>query len=84
MNQRHQRTLQAIFAQPTPATLEWARVEALVRALGADVEERAGSRVGVALNNARATFHRPHPRKEIGRLTVQDVREFLVNAGVTP
>ena len=27
MNRRHQRTLDAIFATPTPATLEWPRNE---------------------------------------------------------
>lgn len=84
MSRRHQRTLDAIFAKPTPATLEWDRVEALFRSLGADVVERAGSRVAVALGGARATFHRPHPRKEIGRKTIEDVRDFLTNAGVTP
>ena len=84
MNRRHQRTLDAIFATPTPATLEWARVESLFHALGADIVERAGSRVGVALSGARATFHRPHPRNEIGRRTTEDGRDFLTNAGVKP
>ena len=84
MNSRHRRTLEAIFAEPTPATIEWKDAEALLRALGADVQEREGSRIRIALNSARAVFHRPHPRNEIGRLTIRDLREFLKNAGVQP
>jgi hypothetical protein len=84
MNARHRRVLAAVFASPVPATLSWNDVEALFRALGAEITERGGSRVAVALNGARAIFHRPHPRREAGRLTIRDVREFLVNAGVEP
>jgi hypothetical protein len=82
MNARHRRTLEAIFARPTPATLSWKDVEALFRALDAEVVERAGSRVHVLLNGAHTSFHRPHPRPEIGRLTIRDVRDFLTEAGV--
>ena len=36
------------------------------------------------LNNARAVFHRPHPRKETDRGAVVAMRRFLIEAGVEP
>jgi hypothetical protein len=84
MNKRHRVTLAAIFATPTPANLRWSNIEALFRALGATVQEREGSRVVVALGGAVRVFHRPHPRPEVGRATVRDVRDFLIQAGVSP
>ena len=42
-------------------------MESLLSALGAEVSEGRGSRVRVALNGVRATFHEPHPRNEIGK-----------------
>jgi hypothetical protein len=29
-------------------------------------------------------FHRPHPRPEIRRKTIADIKDFLERAGVTP
>jgi len=82
MNSEQRRTLELILAEPTPATIEWKQVESLLRALGAEVQEREGSRIRISLNDARAVFHRPHPRNEIGRLAIRDLREFLKNAGI--
>jgi len=84
MNSRHQRTLQRIFAEPTPADLRWRDVEAVLRAAGAEVSEGAGSRVRVALSGARAVFHRPHPGPETRRGLVRAVRDFLAAAGIKP
>jgi len=44
MNSRHRRTLGRIFAEPTPADLRWRDIDALLRAVGAEVSEGAGSR----------------------------------------
>jgi hypothetical protein len=35
MHSRHRKTLEAIFATPVPATLEWRKIENLFLALGA-------------------------------------------------
>jgi hypothetical protein len=83
MNRKHQKTLAAIFADPVRANIRWDDVVGLFRTLGADVMQGSGSRVRVALNGRRATFHEPHPEKEIGKKTVADVREFLEDAGVS-
>ena len=81
MSRKHDKTRAAIFAEPTRANIKWDDVESLFRALGAEVTQGSGSRVRIALNGRRATFHEPHPEKEIGRKTVADVREFLEDAG---
>ncbi len=84
MHSRHRATLRAMFAEPVPASLEWAAIEALLVALGAEVTEGNGSRVRVVLGGVRAVFHRPHPQKEAKRYLVRDVRDYLKQAGFTP
>jgi hypothetical protein len=83
MNARHRKTLAAVFRDPVSATLEWARIEALFMALGAQKIEGRGSRVRFELNGVIATFHRPHPHKEAKPYQVRDARRFLEQAGVS-
>ncbi|HWE02714.1 MAG TPA: type II toxin-antitoxin system HicA family toxin [Tepidisphaeraceae bacterium] len=77
-------TLQAIFADPVRANIKWSEIESLLKHLGAEIGEGAGSRVRIALNGVRAVFHRPHPRKEADRGAVKSMRRFLTEAGVKP
>ena len=81
---KHDRTLDAVFSEPTRANIAWKDVEALFISLGAEVEEGAGSRVRVVLNGVPATFHRPHPGKEATKPGVRSARDFLRLAGFTP
>ncbi len=74
----------AVFRQPTQAGIRWADIESLLLACGADIEERAGSRVAIELHDVLAIFHRPHPRKEADKGSVASMRRFLTEAGVTP
>ncbi|MFO1191269.1 MAG: hexulose-6-phosphate synthase [Rhodoferax sp.] len=48
MKRKRQRVIELIFSRPTSANIQWRDIEALFIELGADVEERAGSRVSVA------------------------------------
>lgn len=82
MNKRHQRTLEAIFATPVRASINWKDIESLFVALGASIEERRGSRVRILLKEEEAVFHRPHPQKETDKGAVVSIRRFLENAGV--
>lgn len=82
MNAKHRKTLSAIFAQPIPPDIRWTDIEALLRALGADVTEGAGSRVRVILNGTPAIFHRPHPKPVTDKGAVKAVRRFLQSVGV--
>jgi hypothetical protein len=84
MNKTHHATLNAIFLRPTRANIRWSAIESLVRALGGEVSERAGSRVAARLNGVTAVFHRPHPRPETKKGAVDAVRQFFINAGVKP
>ena len=84
MNTRQRRTLNAVFADPIRVDIEWQDIEALLKGLGAQISEGRGSRVRIVLHGVRATFHRPHPRKETDRGSVRSVRRFLEEAGVRP
>ncbi len=82
MRGKHIATLKAIFANPIRAGILWRDIETMLIHLGADVEERRGSRICVSLNGVDAVFHHPHPRKEADKGAVSSVRRFLNEAGV--
>ena len=84
MNRKHRRTLESIFDQPIRSDVPWTDIEAMLKALGAEITEGRGSRVRIALNGARAVFHRPHPEKETDKGTLKAMRRFLETAGTRP
>jgi hypothetical protein len=84
VSSKHDKTLADLFADPVKANIRWADVESLLRHLGAEITEGAGSRVRVALNGVRAVFHRPHPSPYVDKGAVKSTRKFLTEAGVTP
>lgn len=84
MKRKHQRTLDAVFAHPTSANVQWEDIEALFRELGADVSEREGSRVAIVLFSEVRVFHRPHPSPNADKGAVASVRKWLEQHGVTP
>lgn len=84
MSSKHRRTLEAVFENPVRSNILWNDIVAMLKHYGADVLERAGSRVAVTLNGRVAVLHRPHPEKEAKRSTVRDLRTFLIEAGLTP
>jgi len=81
---KHEKTLNAIFAEPTRANVKWRDIESLLEFHGAELSEGSGSRVRVVLNGRRAVFHRPHPEPTTDKGTLKSVRRFLTEAGVTP
>jgi len=84
MNSKHTKTLQAIFSKPTTSTLEWAKLESLLLALGCNVIEGRGSRLRFEYNGIITAFHRPHPAKEAKPYQVEQARDFLTAIGVKP
>jgi hypothetical protein len=84
IGKKHRRTLEAIFAEPIRANVNWSDIEALLEACGAIISEGRGSRVRIALGGFRAVFHRPHPRKETDKGALRSMRRFLTEAGITP
>ena len=83
MRRKHRRTLASIFQHPTPSGIRWDDIESLLLACGADIEERAGSRMAVKLSGRVAIFHRPHLRKEADKGSIASVRKFLERLGIT-
>ena len=84
MHRKHQRTLNLIFSRPVSGSVKWREIEALFVALGAEVTEREGSRVGVKLFADRRVFHRPHPSPDTDKAAVESVRKWLETNGVKP
>ena len=82
MNKKQRQTLNRIFERPERSDIPWSNIESLFNALGADISEGRGSRVRVALNEVRAVFHRPHPKRVANKGAVKSVRRFLKEAGV--
>jgi hypothetical protein len=84
VKQKHQKTLERIFARPTSGNIDWADIESLFIALGAELTEREGSRVGVRLFGERRVFHRPHPSPATDKGAVTSIRQWLKENGVEP
>ncbi|MCC5647894.1 type II toxin-antitoxin system HicA family toxin [Nostoc sp. CHAB 5824] len=84
MKKKHRATLEQIFARPVMRTIRWSDIEALFVALGAEVSEREGSRVGVFLFGQVRVFHRPHPTPETDKGAVASIRKWLEENGVMP
>ena len=84
MNNKHRKTLQAVFANSGQGVIEWRAIEALLVAAGAKNIEGRGSRVRFVCGKVVATFHRPHPEKDAKPYQVRDLRAFLEAIGVMP
>ena len=84
MNRKHARTLAAVFARPVSANIHWRDIEALLTALGADIEEREGSRIAIILFNQVQVFHRSHPSPTTDKGAVASVRRWLEANDITP
>ena len=84
MNTKHRKTLEAIFKRPTLGNISFASIEALIIALGGQVNEREGSRIQIMLDDEQWRAHRPHPGKEAKRYQVEEARELLIRTGNPP
>jgi hypothetical protein len=82
MNHRHRKIVHAIFAHPIPANLDFKEVESTLRELGAELEERSGSRIAVTLKGHTVLFH--HASHSIPKEEVVQIRRFLIDCGVAP
>jgi hypothetical protein len=84
MKGKHQKVLESIFASPIKSGIVWQDIENMLTALGAEISKGAGSRVRICLNDVRAVFHRPHPKKEADKGAIASMRRFLTEAKVRP
>lgn len=84
MQRKHLKTLNIIFTKPISANIKWADIEALFIALGANISERAGSRIAVVLDGEVQVYHRPHPQPTTDKGAVASVRKWLDGLGYSP
>jgi len=77
MKRKHQKTLEQINKHPPSRNIPWSHIESLFKALGADVSERAGSRVAIVLFDEVRVFHRPHPSPNTDKGAVASIRKWL-------
>lgn len=84
MNAKQRKVVAGIFAKPTSASIVFADIESLIKALGGTVQEREGSRVSIQLMGEEWRCHRPHPGKEAKRYQVEQARDLLDRVGVRP
>ena len=84
MKKKHQKTLELIFKRPVSGNIGWFDIESLFKALGADVSERAGSRIAVVLFGEVKIFHRPHPSPKTDKGAVASIRKWLESNEVKP
>jgi len=82
MNKKHTRTLENIIEKPERSDIPWKDIEGLIIALGGKITEGRGSRVRIYLNDVRAVFHRPHPKRVTDKGAVSSMRKFLKAAEV--
>ncbi|MDO9476605.1 MAG: type II toxin-antitoxin system HicA family toxin [Pseudohongiella sp.] len=84
MKRKHQKTLEAIFARPVSANVQWKDIESLFIGLGAEISEREGSRVAVVLFGEVRVFHRPHPSPNTDKGALASIRKWLDQHKVLP
>lgn len=82
MNHHHRKVLQALFAHPVSANIDFKEVVHVLEALGAEIDNKAGNRIGVKLNGHSAAF--THPHHDLPKDEVAQIKKFLTQCGVDP
>jgi hypothetical protein len=80
----HTSVLKAIFQEPVSANIHWREIESLLHRLGAKIEPSHGARFRVVLNQIEFILHHPHHGNEFSKHDIKQLREHLINAGVSP
>ncbi|EMX0224153.1 hypothetical protein AAFZ21_004218 [Vibrio fluvialis] len=74
---KHAKTLDKIKHRPILGTIPWADIKKLFLFLGAEIEQREGSRVAIILNGTVHVFHEPHPERVTDKGAVSSVKSCL-------
>ena len=82
MNHRHRKTLHSLFTHPVSANIDPKSVEAVFKELGAEIEERHGSKFAVTLSGHTVLFG--HAHHALPTSEVREVRKFLEQCDVDP
>ena len=81
MNHHQRKVLHAIFAHPVNANLEMKDIVNVLNGLGAEIDAKSKSRLGVTLNRRTTVLHLAghSPLKA----EVMQIRKFLESCGIT-
>jgi len=82
MNHHHRKILHQIFQHPVNANLSFRDVESVLGELGAEMENRHGSRIAVTLNGSTVVIH--HGGHDVHKDEVTQVRKFIESCGIEP
>jgi hypothetical protein len=81
MNHHQRKVLHAIFAHPLNANLEMKDIVSVLSALGAEIDAKSKSRLGVMLNGRTTVLHISSHR--VLKAEVMQIRKFLESCGIT-
>ena len=84
MNSKQSKTLRMIFDKPTRADIAFNDAASMLKAIGAELKDGAGSRVRFVKDEKILRFHKPHPQPNLKKYAVEAIRDFLINLGVEP
>ncbi len=82
MNHHHRKTLHALFTHPVSANIDFKKVMHVFEELGAEIENSAGNRVKIKLNDHSAAFS--HAQHSLPKEEVIQLKKFLEQCGITP
>ena len=82
MNHHHRKILHSIFAHPINSNIDLKDVTHVLTELGAEIDNKTGSRIGVSLKGHNVAFH--HSSHSLPKAEVIQIKKFLEACGVTP
>jgi hypothetical protein len=80
MNHHQRKVLHAIFAHPLNANLEMKEVVNVLNGLGAEIDAKSKSRLGVTLNGRVTVLHLTS--HSLLKADVMQIRKFLESCGI--
>ena len=81
MNHHQRKVLHAIFAHPVSANLDMKDVMNVLTGLGAEIDTRTKSRIGVKLNGNETLLHLT--QHSLLKAEVMQIRKFLESCGIS-
>ena len=81
MNHHQRKVLHAIFAHPVNANLEMKDIVNVLNGLGAEIDAKSKSRLGVTLNRRTTVLHLAG--HSLLKAEVMQIRKFLESCGIT-
>jgi len=81
VNHHQRKVLHAIFAHPVNANLEMKDIMNVMNGLGAEIDAKSKSRLGVTLNGRTTVLHLAS--HSLLKAEVMQIRKFLESCGIT-